>query len=234
MNKEDVSRWTRSLLIALVLFLIFSVYLFIRRGYFNLYIANKVFGSTAAILAGIALVIGPLSKHFTYFLRFMTIRRHMGLLAFAFAIMHALISVFFIPNKFSITWYTKEWLPVTFGILTVGTWMYMTFISRNSKIKELGADAWGKRLSIAGQLAFAFIFLHLTIMKTNGWIKWFNGEVKQTPELLNPSYPPASIFVLLTISLVILYRIYVFLARKPISSQDVSPAPQPVDVLKTN
>ncbi|MBI2430911.1 MAG: hypothetical protein HYV39_02770 [Candidatus Levybacteria bacterium] len=213
MSNKDKSRWIRSISIGLFIFLLFSLYLFARRGYYNLYIINKVFGSTATVLAGVTLLIGPLSKRFPFFAKGMTIRRQMGLLAFVLALIHVVISTLFLPNKFPVSWFTKEWLPITFGVLAVITWVYTAYISRNSKIKELGATVWGKRLSISGQIAFLFIFLHLVVMKSEGWTRWFQGLVKQTPELANPSYPPASLFVLLTMLIVIIFRVYIFSKR---------------------
>ncbi len=193
MNKEDISRWTKSLLIALIIFSLFSFYLFERRGYYNLYIANKVFGSTAAVLAGITLL----------FAKGMTIRRHLGLLAFALALIHVVLSILFLPNKFPVSWFMEEWLPITFGVLAVITWAYMAYISRNQKIKEMGSDVWKKRLSIAGQTAFVFVFFHLVVMKYEGWIIW----------LANPNFPPASLFVLLVMLIVIAFRVYILSKR---------------------
>ncbi len=214
MSKEDTSRWIKSIIISIIVFLFFSLYLFARRGYFNFYIVNKVFGSSAVILAGATLFIGPLSRRFSFFTKGIRIRRHLGLLAFAFGLLHVVITIFFLNTKFPLSFYINAWLPVGFGSLVIFVWAYMSYISRNTKIKEMGTDVWKKRLSIAGQLAFLFIFLHLFIMKYEGWIKWFHGQVKQTPELAHPSYPPASLFTLFFIVTVIVYRIYIFLFRK--------------------
>lgn len=214
MNSEDKKRWTKSIFVALIIFSLISFYLYVRRGYYNPYIINKVFGSTAAVLAGITLLTGPLSRYIPFFTKLMTIRRQLGLTAFFLALLHVCTSILFLQSKFPLSWYIQEWLPITFGTLAVGIWAYMTYISRNSKIVELTSAVWKKRLSISGLLAFLFIFLHLTVMKYQGWIRWFNGEVKKTPELANPTYPPASLFVLAFIAIVILYRIVVFLKKK--------------------
>lgn len=40
------------------------------------------------------------------------------------------------------------------------------------------------------------------------------GEVKQTPELANPSYPPASLFVFAFMVVVIAYRLIIFLKQR--------------------
>lgn len=208
MNSEDKKRWLKSLAISFIIFTLFSVYLFLRRGYYDLYIINKVLGSSAAVLAGLTLIIGPLSKISLYFASFMTIRRHLGLVAFAFAILHIIASLSQM-NRFAwFSWYIKEWIPVTFGILAIGMWAYMTYLSRNSKIQQLGVALWKKQLSLFGQLAFLAIFFHLSIMKYPGWIRWFQGQVKQTSELANPSFPPASIFVGIFMLFIIGYRLF--------------------------
>ncbi|MBI4080626.1 MAG: hypothetical protein HY430_02535 [Candidatus Levybacteria bacterium] len=206
---ESLKRWLKAFVILLIIVLIFSLYLFLRRGYFNIYIINKVFGSTAVVLAGITLLIGPL-RRIPFMVSLMALRRQLGLLAFGTALLHVFFSLFQTGRFTWFSWYFKEWIPVTFGILAIVAWGFMTYISRNSKIQELGADVWKKRLSIAGKIGFLAVFLHVVVMKYPGWIRWFQGQVKQTPELANPSYPPASIFVFLFMCIVILYRVFVY------------------------
>lgn len=220
MSNTEINKWAKSIFIAVLLFFLISLYLLIRRGYFNLYIINKTFGSTAIFIAGFTLLVGPLSRHINYFYRFMTIRRHLGLAAFGLAIAHTVASLsqqkqFPFPK-----WYIEEVIPVAFGLLALVIWTYMTYISRNSKIKELGATIWKKRLSLAGQVGFVAIFLHLVIMKYPGWMRWIRGEVKTSPELANPGYPPASLIVFILAFGVIAYRIIVYFNWKKISEEE--------------
>lgn len=204
---EETKRWIRTLGIALVVFTILSLYLLIRRGYLNLYIANKVFGSTAVILAGITLVLGPLSKKYLNLSSLMTIRRHLGLTAIGFAVLHIIASLIQ-QNRFPFPkWYLEEWIPVTFGLVAISLWIYLVKISRNSKIREMGVAIWKRNLSVVGRLAFLAIFLHLAVMKYPGWVRWFQGQTRQTPELANPQYPPASLFIFVFMVCVLLYRI---------------------------
>lgn len=217
-------RWLRAVWIGLFVFIMFSLYLFLRRGYYNLYIINKVFGSTAIVVAGISLLAGPM-RRMRYVSHLMSIRRQLGLLAFGLVLLHVLASLLQTKRFPLFAWYIDAWIPISFGLLAVGVWLYMTYISRNSKIKELGSDVWKKRLSIAGKVAFMAIFLHLVIMKYPGWIKWLNGNVKQTPELANPTYPPASIFVFIFMVTVILYRIIAaVLAKRSQAGESPTPA----------
>lgn len=213
-NTDERHQWMRSWTISLFIFVVFSFYLYIRRGYYNLYIINKVLGSSAAILAGFTLIVGPLSKRIKVFTSFLPIKRHLGLIALYFAIAHIVASLVQLERFPFPDWYLEEWIPVTFGIATVAIWVYMKYLSSNDVIKKLGIEVWKKRLSIGGKIAFISIFFHLVVMKYQGWIRWFQGEVRQTPQLAHPSYPPASLFVFFILSGIIMYRIYTDHIRK--------------------
>ena len=207
MNKEETSQWLKALGYTLIIFVLFSVYLYLRRGYYNLYIINKVFGSTAVIVAAATLIIGPLHRKFASLARFMGIRRELGLIALGLAIAHVGASLM-LQDHFKIPdFYIRIKYPLIFGITAVLVWLYMAFISRSSQIAKLGAGVWKKRLSLGGKLAFLAIFLHLTVMKYQGWFTWLRGQTKQTPELANPSYPPASLFVFFAMLSIIIFRI---------------------------
>lgn len=214
MNRNEKDHWRKGVLTAAVIFLLFSLYLFLRRGYYSLYIANKAFGSSAAILAGLSLVVGPLAKHLFVLVDYVSIRRHMGLLALLFGMVHAVISLFLLPQKFPVSWYQQEWVPVIFGATALALWVYLASISTSEKLKTLGADIWQKHQRRFGHISFLAIFLHLTIMKYPGWIRWLRGQVQPSSELANPSYPPASLFVLLALIAVLLYKGALFLKRR--------------------
>ncbi|MBI4065222.1 hypothetical protein HY409_02545 [Candidatus Gottesmanbacteria bacterium] len=206
MNKEVTARWIKSIGITGIVFLLFSLYLWLRRGYYNDYIINKVFGSTSAVVAGLTLIIGPLAHRYRLFSLFMPIRRELGLLALALALFHVYYSVFLLPNKFPVSWFINEITPITFGGIAIAIWVYVASISSNKSITALGSDSWRWRQKIAGHTAFIAVYLHLVIMKYQGWISWWQGKVKVTPELANPSFPPASTFVFLIMTVILIYR----------------------------
>ncbi len=206
MNREVTARWIKSIGITSVVFLFFSLYLFLRRGYYNDYIINKVFGSTAAVVAGLTLLIGPIAHRYKTFASWMALRKELGLLALGAALTHIVYSVFLLPNKFPVSWYIKEITPITLGGIAVLIWLYVASISTSKSIKSLGVDQWRWRQKVGGHIAFIAIYLHLIIMKYPGWLRWLNGQVKQTPELANPSYPPASTFVFLIMTGILIYR----------------------------
>ncbi len=213
MTPPDISKWLKTLPITLGIFFTFSLYLFLRRGYYNLYIINKAFGSTAVVLAGITLLLGPLAQKYPSLNNLNLLKRQLGLSALASALLH-LIATYLQSSRFTPSWYKDQWLSVNFGIIAVTIWFFLAYLSSNKKVEDLGFASWKRLQSIGGRVAFLAIFLHLVLMKYPGWIKWLNGEVKKSPELANPSYPPASIFVFLFMVGVILFRLKNYVAVK--------------------
>lgn len=205
MKRETIIEWVKSLAVTGGIFLLFTIYLYLRRGYVNLYIINKVMGSTAAALAAITLILGPLSRVTDTFDRYVVLRKPLGILALVLALLHAIISLFFLPTKFPLSWYQREIVPVALGVLAIAVWIYLAHISTDAWLKRLG-KRWRIYQNIGARIAFGAIFLHLVIMKYPGWLRWFNGQITASPELANPQYPPASLFVFTIMLGVILYR----------------------------
>ena len=203
-----MNRWLRALLVTAVLFALFSLYLSIRREVYNLGIANKAFGSTASVVAGVTLLIGPLARTLPQFGEFLAYRRQLGIMAFLTGAIHVIISLFFIPERFNITFFLKEWPATALGLLAIGVWIYAASISINSSIQKMGGNTWTTHQQRAGHIAFVGVFLHLIFLKYAGWIEWFSGKTQKTAFLANPQYPPASLFVFLVMAGIIGYRVY--------------------------
>lgn len=207
-----MSRWLKGLIISFLIFAVLSLYIAFRQGSYNLFAANRAFASTAVILAGITLIVGPLSKSYKFLTKIITIRRQLGLIAFGYALLH--ISIVFGGLDLA------DWIPISFGLVGILVWIYMAYISRNSKIIQMGTDIWKKRLSFAGLLAFAAILLHVVFNQYSKWTVYLPG-VKPTTKALHTNLPPVSLFVFLFMFVVVVYRIFVFFkyGRKKLNTQ---------------
>ena len=214
MNTPETPRWVRSLIITLFIFGFFSFYLFLRRGYYNLGIINKSLGSAAAVIAGLTLCIGPLARAWTKLSTLTPLRRSLGLFAFVLAIAHTIISAFFLPNRFSLPWFLTQWPAVLAGLIAVTVWIYLSTISHDKAVKTLGSHRWITHQQYGAYIAFAGIYLHLILLKYNGWIEWFEGKTQQSAVLANPHYPPASLFVFAVMTAIIVYRIILLVRSK--------------------
>ncbi|MBI5614612.1 hypothetical protein HY947_06845 [Candidatus Gottesmanbacteria bacterium] len=200
--------WLTASLHIIVIFSALSAYLFLRRGYVNTYIVNKVFGSTAAILAALSLSAGVLARWKPFlFSHLVRCRRELGLSAWILALLHMATSLLFLGNRFPLSWYQSELIPFFAGSGAVLIWSVLALISHHEQRDSLGTTLWTFLQRSGAQLAFLFILVHLVVMKYQGWIKWSQGLVKANLELAHPEYPPASIFVLLILLSVLILKL---------------------------
>lgn len=194
MNREQIGQYFRAFLLALAVAGVFSLYLFLRRGYFDLFILNKVLASASLALLGIVLLIGPISRFYNRFDKWLIYRREIGIMAFLLALTHGLISY---SGKTSpaLLWGIISLVILALLFLT----SYKFVENRLNRKLWIGIQSWGVRL---GAL---FAFWHLTLLKYPGWVKWLNSERDQ--KLALPDLPPASLFGALFIGFVAITRL---------------------------
>lgn len=205
MTTEEIKRWLKSLLMALVIFAAAFAYLYFRRGLFGINNASKAFAYTAALLAGITLLIGPLLSVFKSLASLLPLRKQLGLTAFGAASIHVIISLFFI-DRFDLAWYLREWVPIMFGITAIGVWIFLTLISQKPIRKKLDERKWRVYQSWGGRIAFFAIYLHLIHLKYSDWVLWWTGQLKPTTYLTHPTYVPESLFIFVIMTAIIVYR----------------------------
>lgn len=211
--KYQFEQYGAALIAALPLFIILSFYLFYRRGYYDLYIANKIFAGTAAVLLGLVLLIGPLSRFFSFPDRYVQYRKELGIIAFCLAIVHSIVSSFFLPSKFSLPSFTEKlnW-PFIFGLVTIIVLIAIFFISNNRAILAIGEKRWWRLQYWGVRLIFTLTFLHVFIMKWDGWLDWYKAGGGQ--ELIHPEWPGAGLLVGWFIVMVVFVRLTEFISPK--------------------
>ena len=202
-----------ALAVAILLFVILSIYLFYRRGYYDLYIANKIFAGVAAVLLGIILLIGPGSRLFSFPDRYVQYRKEIGIVAFFLAFIHSVVSFFFLPSKFPLSAFlgTLNW-PFIFGLAATIILVAIFFISNDRVMAAIGRERWWRLQYWGVRLTFILIFLHVFVMKWSGWVKWY--KVGGSKELLRPEWPGAGLLVGWFIAFVLLVRSAEFVSPK--------------------
>lgn len=186
------------------IFLMGSLYLFARRGNYDLYIANKVFATTSLVLIGLSFALSGLCYFWDFVDTKIIYRKFLGLVGFAFAIVHIITTLSFLPHKFSYPdWFIANITSVIFAILALVILIIMAAISNRFAALELGNKRWRIILRI-GYLAFVFIIIHFTLLKYQGWIKWFTTR--------EPLLPPLSLLEIIFAVAVIVLRIVLFIS----------------------
>src|SRR3989344_6455530 len=193
-NREQLRQYFRAFLLALAVFAVFSLYLFLRRGYFNLFILNKVLASASLVLLGIVLLIGPISRFYNRFDKWLIYRREIGIMAFFMALAHGLIS------------YSGKTSPaLLWGIISLMIMALLFLTSSKFTEDRMNRRFWVELQSWGVRLGTLFAFWHLAALKYSGWLKWLNLERDQ--KLALPDLPPASLLGALFIGFVAATRL---------------------------
>ena len=211
-TKEEIRQYGIALISGFILSVLLSLYLFLRRGYYDLYIDNKVFAGVSLMLLGTTFLIGPFSRLYSRFDSWVMYRKEIGIIAFFFALLHSLISFFFLPNKFPLTYFEKNILTFIFGLTAILVLIYLFILSFERVIKYLDRKRWWLVQNWGIRIAGLLVFLHVFIMKYPGWIKWYiqgGGS-----ELARPYLPPASLVVSVFAFYVIVVRLSEFFGEK--------------------
>ena len=209
----QLQQYGTALMAAIVPFVVLSVYLFYRRGYYDLYIANKIFAGVSAILLGIVLLVGPLSRHFSFPDRYIQYRKELGIIAFFIACIHGIVSLFFLQSKFPLSDFLGTLnLSFVFGLTAIILLAALFFISTDRAMHALGGNRWWRLQYWGARLVFIFVFLHVFIMKWNGWITWY--KVGGSKDLVRPHWPGAGLLVGWFMVFVIFVRIAEYVSPK--------------------
>lgn len=210
------TKWVRAFILFVMVFAVSFGYQYVRRESVSISTWNKAFGYTAILLAAITLIIGPLASLYKGLKDWVTTRRQIGLLAFANAAAHGIISSFFIPDRFNLEWFFINWQPTILGLIALGIWIYLTYLSRDKKIKDLGFPAWKRYQKWGAWISFIVVATHIILLKFSDWQQWFGGKLKVTTYLKHPAYIPEALVVFLVLVVVVLYRIF-FMGKKKLS-----------------
>src|SRR3990167_2631115 len=78
--------WLKTALFSVAVFAVGALYLYVRRGTFDLSISNKVFASTAVILIGLSFALSAICYFWNFADTKIIYRKYLGLSGFAFAV----------------------------------------------------------------------------------------------------------------------------------------------------
>lgn len=202
----QIQQYGTAVFVAAPFMFLFSIYSFYRGGTYDLAVINMVLSDTAAVLLGFVLLLGPLSRMFNMFDKYVQYRKELGVTVFWLTLAHAVVSFFFLSTRYTISTYltTRLW-PFLFG--SAGLVMLTAlFLSSREKIKaKLGPHRWWKFQNWGVRSVLLFTTLHLGFANMNSWIRWYQHG--STAAILHPEWPSTSIFIAWYLAFVILIRL---------------------------
>lgn len=175
-----------TVLFALLLFLLVSMYLYGFYQSYDLRIINKAYATTALILIGFSFALSGICHFFPRASHFIVYRKPLGLYGFALVVAHGVISLFFLPSLFPFpTYYVQETNMLSFLFALVATMILtmMAVISNKFSVQKLGGKLW-KRLLGLGYTAYFLSIVHFSLKTYSHWFDWIPNRTIPPPELL--------------------------------------------------
>ncbi|KPK41136.1 MAG: hypothetical protein AMJ65_10015, partial [Phycisphaerae bacterium SG8_4] len=136
-------QWAIAGAIYLVFFFFFIWYHDVRAKPFSLFTTEKCTAIASAYCLALALALGPLSRFFSSFDKFLPYRRTLGLTAAFMTIPHVILVFVYLPLKFPekysadyfMSWYIDYWFTIVMGILTFILFIVIAVYSYPSGIR---------------------------------------------------------------------------------------------------
>ncbi len=206
--KESIKKYSVAIIFSGIIYTIVFFYLYTRRGYFDLWIANKILATDAIILLGIVFLIGIFSRLFQFFDPMLQYRKELGIAAFFLALLHGVISLFFLPYRFPISYYQKNIFIFLLGFFGLIILTILFVLSLRYTIRLIHPKIWWSLQNWGIRITMLFVFLHVFIMKYPGWVRWL--QIGGGDELVRPFMPPASLIAAFFIFLIFIIRLAEF------------------------
>ncbi len=212
MFRETVRQYLVAAAVAAGTVAFLAIYLTLRRGYFDLAIINKSLASGSLVLLGIVLLLGPLSRLYDRFDKWVNYRKELGILAFFLGAAHVYLSMFPLARRGPFGLYQSRPLVAYSGLVGLLIMTYL-FIISFEKIKEkIDAGKWWKAQYVGVRIAALAVLFHMTVFKYPEWVKWLKGDAGQ---IAIPAWPPASLLVAVFSGFVLLVRLSEMFGLRP-------------------
>jgi DMSO/TMAO reductase YedYZ heme-binding membrane subunit len=186
MNESKSVGWRQTATVVFVIVGLCIAYAFIRYNIVRnvpldnlpLFILNKSISMAATILIGLSFLLGPLAQFFPkIFIPHLYLRKHLGVIGFGVAAMHAIMSLVLLNPAYYSKLYAESGKfnligesSMLFGILAFLIFSAISITSLPPIEKHMHQGQW-KLVQRFGYLAYVFVLLHVTIMGFSGWFK---------------------------------------------------------------
>lgn len=174
-------------------------------------VLNKSVADTSVFLIGWSMLLSALCYFWDFADTKIIYRKHLGLLGFAFGVIHWLLSWGAFQRLFqSATWEGTSYIAPLTGTLALAIFAVMAIISNKYSAMSLGGKTW-RAILRTGYIALVLVLIHVFALKSARWLTWYE-EGMNTP-------PSASLLVTIFILIVLLMRVALFFALKMRSSK---------------
>ncbi|OGK13510.1 hypothetical protein A3A93_00030 [Candidatus Roizmanbacteria bacterium RIFCSPLOWO2_01_FULL_38_12] len=170
--------WFDMIVYSLILFIVVSGYYLIQRGSFSLALFNQVIADVGMLLMGLSFALSGICYFWNFADHYIIYRKQLGVVGFAYVILHGLISLFFIPENAPILFYYLEKetiLAFISAFIAISIYTMMVIVSTDSMIHKLGGHTWRILLRV-GYIAYVFSLLHMWLNSYPFWLRYLTGQ----------------------------------------------------------
>lgn len=173
----QAQQYGAALVFTVIVFVPYVAYQWVRGGDLDWYVVNRALAGVAGILVAVVLLQGPLNRLYDRFDRSLQYRKEIGIVMAALAILHALLSFFFLNDRFPKSRYVGEgeWA-FTFALLATVGLIILLCVSNAAVMRRVGTITWWRWQSWGIRVLGLFTALHIFILKLPGWIDFYQGE----------------------------------------------------------
>jgi len=165
-----------STLVSLVVIGAYAWYYFIYRGFpVSASFINAVTAFSATIILTLSFALGPLTHWFTAIKRWRTYRKDFGLIGYALACAHIVISAWYVIDRDGPIAYSDA-MSLVVAALSFGIFSIMAITSNSTWIRRLGYENW-KALQRTGYMALVLLFLHIALLSQGAFLERITGQV---------------------------------------------------------
>ena len=215
--KTPPSLWKDTIIYSIFIFIVVSLYYFVQRGQYNFIIANRVSGDVGILLIGLSFALSGICYYWNFADHFIMYRKQLGVVGFSYAVIHSLISLFFLPEAKPILLYylqSENLLEFTSAVVAIGIYTGMVIVSTKYVVHQIGGTMWRKLLRV-GYIAFALSIFHFGIQSYPYWLNWLIGNSTTL-------FPSFGLIIFVFGIAVIVLRIFLWIS---LSHKKTAPAP---------
>lgn len=184
-------------------------YAAIRYGVEGLSTLNKSLATSTLFLLGIVLLLGPLSRLFTLFDRFLKYRKELGIMTFFTGLAHVYLTMFPLARHGPFGFYQSQPLSAYAGLAGLVIMFKLLLLSHSAVERLIGPRLWWKLQYWGVRLAFVVSAVHFIVLKYQGIVQWFiDRGVGGTQGML--WLPPISLLASLFVIFVLVVRLSEF------------------------
>lgn len=221
---HNPDRWIKSVILGLIIFALTLGYMMLRGYAFGLYISNRALAVAGLILINVSFVLSGTSYFWHIGTKALIYRKQLGVVGFYIALLHAIISFFFLRPVFifpEMLFLTP--LPFVVSLFAVLIFIMMIMVSNFGVPQKIGGVLWRKLLRV-GYVGIILIMIHFFILTSSEWVAWLNRPAT--------ILPPFSLLLFVFSAFVLILRVFLYVAllKKPTPSPTPTKPAQPTPV----